>query len=245
MNWRDEDPAHEAGHKIAQMITISAVLSTSVAQMAQARAQLRMEEQARRAAAAVEATQAEIRHRMEEAEQARKEWQQAYAESRERWETMLNPETREGVDLHDTMACWVTAQLWEEDPLAQRAATTAEERLRNFRPDVMTRYDRLREEGLAPVSAMRQVVDMFDQEPVWERAADKPQQALNEPEHAIVVRPRGDVVRSATRVAEELTPTAAAALSRKILMRMAKAMTHPHLVEQIDTTKLTTSRSAS
>lgn len=75
---------------------------------------------------------------------------------------MLDPRQRDRSNLLGTGRVWATAQPWRPDPEAERASGLAEDRLRELRPDVMERYDRLRAHGTEPVEAMRRVAPFFD-----------------------------------------------------------------------------------
>lgn len=212
MNWRDEDPAHDAGHKIAQMITVSAVMAACFAQMQQVRSLRRVEEEARRAALAVETAEAEMRERMRQAEDAAAQIQVAREENLARWEKLRDPSTRESTTLQDAMACWIGAHTFSDDPHASETQDLAEERLRRLRPDVMERYDQLREQGVDDVSAMRDVAADFDREPVWVRPSAPQRAALGNTKIHEVVQPPDLVVAPTTAVATH-SPTASQAVA--------------------------------
>jgi hypothetical protein len=87
----------------------------------------------------------------------------AHAEARLQWSPILDRRRRAGLDLTATGLAWAAGQAWREvDPEAGIAADLATERLRELRPDVMDRYDRLATDGLDPVAAMRRVAPFFD-----------------------------------------------------------------------------------
>lgn len=101
----------------------------------------------------------------------RAERQAAYGQARLGWAPMLDPKLRERTGVVDAGVVWARAQAWRPDPEAEHATQLAEERLRQLRPDVMERYDRLRTEGVEPVNAMRRVAPYFDAPPAALRAA--------------------------------------------------------------------------
>lgn len=143
----DDDPAHDASAKIASYVSVTAMAAQAIAQLAASRAQ---ESAARdeRAAGGVRA-----------------ERQAGYGQARLAWAPILDDKLREQTSVVDAGTVWARAQAWRPDPEAERATHLAEERLRELRPDVMERYDRLRTAGAEPVEAMTRVAPYFDAPP--------------------------------------------------------------------------------
>lgn len=142
-----EDPVEHASTKVVSYVSLAAMAAEAIAQVGAARAR----EQAagdERAAAALRAE----RHA-------------AYGQARLGWAPVLDPRLRDRTSVVDAGAAWARAQAWRPDPEAEQATALAEDRLRELRPDVMDRYDRLRCEGVNPVEAMRRVAPFFDQPP--------------------------------------------------------------------------------
>ncbi len=142
-----EDPVAHASTKITSYVSLAAMAAEAVAQVAAARARERAVTD-ERAAAALRAGR-----------------RTAYASARLDWAPILDPRLRGRATLDEAGAAWARAQPWRPDPEAERAAQLAEERLRELRPDVMDRYDRLRADGASPVDAMRRVAPSFDAPP--------------------------------------------------------------------------------
>jgi len=142
-----EDPVAHASTKITSYVSLAAMAAEAVAQVAAARARERAAVDERAAAA------------------LRADRRTAYASARLGWAPMLDPRLRDRAGVDEAGAAWARAQPWRPDPEAERAGQLAEERLRQLRPDVMDRYDRLRADGASPVDAMRRVAPSFDAPP--------------------------------------------------------------------------------
>lgn len=155
-----EDPVAHASTRIASYVSVAAMAAQAVAQVTAARA-------AQRAAADERAAGA-----------LRAEHRAAYSQARLGWASVLDPKLRGRADVAGAGTAWAHAQAWRPDPEAERASHLAEERLRELRPDVMDRYDRLRNQGSDPVEAMRRVAPFFDRPPA------RPGQAA--PERAVL-----------------------------------------------------------
>ncbi len=140
-----EDPVAHASTKITSYVSVAAMAAEAIAQVAAVRARERaaVDEQAARA--------------------LRAEGHAAYGQARLGWGQILDPRLRERTGVVDAGTVWARAQAWRPDPEAERATELAEQRLRELRPQVMERYDRLRAEGSDPVEAMRRVAPLFDQ----------------------------------------------------------------------------------
>ena len=153
-----EDPVAHASTKITSYVSVAAMAAEAIAQVAALRARERAadDEQAARA--------------------LRAEHLAAYGQARLGWTQVLDPRLREQAGVVDAGTAWARAQAWRPDPEAERATELAEQRLRELRPEVMERYDRLRAEGSDPVEAMRRVASLFDQPPArtGQAAPDRP-----------------------------------------------------------------------
>ena len=147
MSEQAEDPVGHAAATLTSYVSIAAMAAEALAQVAASRARERAATDQRAAAA----TRAQ-RHA-------------AHGQARLAWATVLDPKTRSEASAAQTGAAWAHAQAWHPDPEAAQAATLAEQRLRELRPDAMERYDRLRQGGADPVDAMRRVAPLFDQPP--------------------------------------------------------------------------------
>ena len=145
MSEHAEDPAGQASTKVVQYVSLVTMAAEAIAQVRQQRA----------AVAATADLQA--------AGAARAQHEAAHASARLRWAPVLNPERRSGLDVTGTGLAWAAAQAWRPfDPEAELATERAQDRLRQLRPDVMERFDRLRCDGVDPVEAMRRVAPFFD-----------------------------------------------------------------------------------
>lgn len=142
-----EDPVAHASAKLTTYVSVAAMAAEAIAQVAAARARERAERDERTASG------------------LRAERQAAYGQARLGWAPILDPTLRERTGVVDAGLVWARAQPWRPDPEAERATDLAEQRLRELRPDVMQRYDRLRTEGAPPVDAMRRVAPYFDAPP--------------------------------------------------------------------------------
>ena len=148
MTEHAEDPVGQAGSKVVQYVSLATMAAEAIAQIRQQRT----------------AQQAATDERTVRALRAQQT--AARAAARLQWSPVLDPRRREGLSLADTGLAWAASQAWRPiDPEAQRASEFATERLRELRPDVMARYDRLTESGLDQVEAMRRVAPFFDAPP--------------------------------------------------------------------------------
>jgi len=161
-----EDPVAHASTKITSYVSVAAMAAEAIAQVAAVRAR-------ERAAADEQAARA-----------LRAERHAAYGQARLGWGQVLDPRLRERTGVVDAGTAWARAQAWRPDPEAERATELAEQRLRELRPQVMERYDRLRAEGSEPVEAMRRVAPLFDQPPARTGQAAPDRSALAEAETA-------------------------------------------------------------
>ena len=161
-----EDPVAHASTKITSYVSVAAMAAEAIAQVAAVRARERaaVDEQAARA--------------------LRAEGHAAYGQARLGWGQVLDPRLRERTGVVDAGTVWARAQAWRPDPEAERATELAEQRLRELRPEVMERYDRLRAEGSDPVEAMRRVAPLFDHPPARTGQAAPDRSALAEAETA-------------------------------------------------------------
>jgi len=157
-----EDPVTHASTKITSYVSVVAMAAEAIAQVAALRAR-------ERAAADERAARA-----------LRAEHHAAYGQARLGWAQVLDPRLREQAGVVDAGTVWARAQAWRPDPEAERATELAEQRLRELRPEVMERYDRLRAEGSDPVEAMRRVAPLFDQPPARTGQAAPARPAVNE-----------------------------------------------------------------
>lgn len=103
--------------------------------------------------------------RTRKAAHARVQAEQAAA--RARWAPASNRRWLCGAGLADTAAAWCAAVPFTEpgspwfDQAAETAARNCEDRFRDLHPHAMARYDRLRDDGLNRVEAMRAAAPLF------------------------------------------------------------------------------------
>ena len=148
MSEHGEDPVGHASSKIVQYVSLATMAAEAIAQVRQQRAAS--------AAAVDERTAAGVR-----AQQTA-----AHAAARLQWRPVLDPRRHDSLTLADTGVAWAATQAWREiDPEAQLASDRALDRLRQLRPDVMDRFDRLTADSLDPVEAMGRVAPFFDRPP--------------------------------------------------------------------------------
>jgi hypothetical protein len=148
VNEPAEDPVGQASSKVVQYVSLATMAAEAIAQHRQQRAaQAASTDQ--RAAAALRAQQTS-----------------AHAAARLQWQPVLDPRRARSLSLADTGLAWAVAQAWRPtDPEAELASTRAQDRLRELRPDVMSRFDRLTDDGLEAVEAMRRVAPFLDRPP--------------------------------------------------------------------------------
>lgn len=145
MDEHAEDPVGQAGQKAMQYASLATMAAEAIAQVRQQRAAAAAATDARTAAA------------------VRAQRTAALTAAQARWEPVLNSRLRGRTSVADAGLAWAAAQGWREvDPQAALASDRAEQRLRELRPDVMERFDRLTGDGLDPVEAMRRVAPFFD-----------------------------------------------------------------------------------
>lgn len=148
MDEHAEDPVGQAGQKVMQYASLATMAAEAIAQVAQQRAAT---------AAATDARAASV---------ARAERTAALTAARPQWQPMLDSRLYDRSSVADAGLAWAAAQGWHElDPQAALASDRALERLRELRPDVMDRFDRLTSNGLHPVEAMRRVAPFLDRPP--------------------------------------------------------------------------------
>lgn len=146
-----EDPTGQASAKVVQYVSLVTMAAEAIAQVRQQRAAA--------AATADERVAAGLRARQTSAHTA----------ARLQWQPVLDPRRRDSLDLTGTGLAWAAAQAWRPtDPEAELATDRAQDRLRQLRPDVMRRFDRLTDDGLDPVEAMRRVAPFLDRPPARE-----------------------------------------------------------------------------
>ncbi len=154
MTEHAEDPVGHASSKIVQYVSLATLVAETLAQVRQQRA------------ATLAATDTRV------AAALRAQHASARTAARLQWQPILDPQRTPGgppVSLADAGVAWAAAQPWREsDPEAQLACDRALERMRELRPDVMRRYDRLTGDGLDPIEAMRRVAPFFDRPPARE-----------------------------------------------------------------------------
>jgi hypothetical protein len=151
VNEPAEDPVGQASSKVVQYISLATMAAEAIAQRRQQRA----------AEAASIDTQAAAALRAQQTA--------ARTAARLQWQPVLDPRRVGSLSLADTGLAWAAAQAWRPtDPEAELASTRAQDRLRELRPDVMSRFDRLTADGLEPVEAMRRVAPFLDRPPARE-----------------------------------------------------------------------------
>jgi hypothetical protein len=129
-----EDPVAHASTKVAQYVSIATLAVEVIAQVRQQRLAVTaaVDEQAVAAARAQRAS--------------------SLAAARVRWAPVLDDRLRAQTGVVDAGLAWAVAQGWRDvDPEAALASDRALERLRELRPDVMDRYDRLTADGVDPI----------------------------------------------------------------------------------------------
>jgi hypothetical protein len=145
MDEHAEDPVGHAGQKVVQYASLATMAAEAIAQVRQQRAA---------AAAAGDAQTAAA---------VRAQRTAALTAAQAQWQPLLDSRLRGRTSLGDAGLAWAAAQGWREvEPQAALASDRAEQRLRELRPDVMERFDRLTGDGLDPVEAMRRVAPFFD-----------------------------------------------------------------------------------
>ena len=145
MTEHAEDPVGHASAKIVQYVSLATMAAEALAQRAQQRAAA--------AAATDNKATAALRAKQTAARNA----------ARLQWQPVLDPRRGTGASLSDAGLAWAASQAWRDlDPEAAIASDRALERMRELRPDVMARFDRLTTGGLDQVEAMRRVAPFLD-----------------------------------------------------------------------------------
>ena len=155
-----EDPVAHASSKVAQYVSMATLAVEVMAQVRQQRLAVTAATDEKAAAA------------------ARAQRASSLAAARVRWAPVLDDRLRAQTGVVDAGLAWAVAQGWREvDPEAALASDRALERLRELRPDVMDRYDRLTAGGVDPIEAMRRVAPFMDRPPArtGEHTAQAPQ----------------------------------------------------------------------
>ena len=179
MDEHAEDPVGQAGQKVVQYASLATMAAEAIAQVRQQRAA---------AAAAGDAQTAAA---------VRAQRTAALTAAQAQWQPLLDNRLRGRTSLGDAGLAWATAQGWREvEPQAALASDSAEQRLRELRPDVMERFDRLTGDGLDPVEAMRRVAPFFD------RPAARPGE--HSPRSAVPAMPAADAVPESGRDESDL-----------------------------------------
>jgi hypothetical protein len=82
------------------------------------------------------------------------------------WAPAHDPGWLSGADLLQTAKAWASAVTDAgTDPAAASAQRKCEERMRTLHPYAMARYDRLRNDGMSPLDAMREAAPLFGRSP--------------------------------------------------------------------------------
>ena len=155
-----EDPVAHASTKVAQYVSMATLAVEVIAQVRQQRLAVTAATDEKAAAT------------------ARAQRASSLAAARVRWAPVLDDHLRTQTGVVDAGLAWAVAQGWREvDPEAALASDRALGRLRELRPDVMDRYDRLTAGGVDPIEAMRRVAPFMDRPPArtGEQAARAPQ----------------------------------------------------------------------
>ena len=101
-----------------------------------------------------------------------------HRQARLSWAPAHDPQWLAHADLLQTGRAWAGAAAYADtDPAAASAMRKCEDRLRKLHPYAMARYDRLREDGMNPLDAMRETAPLFGRSPdvrVGDPAAVRP-----------------------------------------------------------------------
>ena len=161
MTEHAEDPVGHASSKIVQYVSLATMAAEALAQRAQQRAAT-VAATDERATAALRAQQTGARNA-----------------ARLQWQPVLDPRRGTDLSLADAGLAWAASQAWRDvDPEAAMAGDRALERMRELRPDVMVRFDRLTTNGIDPLEAMRRVAPFFDRPAAREHGGTIRQQLL-------------------------------------------------------------------
>ncbi len=89
-----------------------------------------------------------------------------HRQARLSWAAAHDPQWLAQADLLETGHAWAGAASYADtDPAAASAMRKCEDRLRMLHPYAMARYDRLREDGMSPLDAMRETAPLFGRHP--------------------------------------------------------------------------------
>jgi hypothetical protein len=168
-----EDALSHGSQRVAQFASLAGAMAQVVMQrraLHDARKAARTDEQATR----VLDEQERLLHR-----QAKLSWASAH-----------DPQWLAQADLLQAGRAWAgAASFADTDPAAASAMRKCEDRLHTLHPYAMARYDRLREDGMSPLDAMRETAPLFGRSPdvrVGEPAAARPAVAVGTGEDAYV-----------------------------------------------------------
>jgi len=176
-----EDPVGHASSKIVQYVSLATMAAEALAQRSQQRAAA--------AAATDQKATAALRAQQTGARNA----------ARLQWQPVLDPRRGGSLSLADAGLAWAASQAWRDvDPEAALAGDRALERMRELRPDVMARFDRLTGDGLDQVEAMRRVASFFDRPATREHGGSAVRRNLTAAGHGAGLQAAAD---SATRTA--------------------------------------------
>jgi hypothetical protein len=166
MTEHAEDPVGHASSKIVQYVSLATMAAEALAQRAQQR-------QAAAAATDQKATAA-LRAQQTGARNA----------ARLQWQPVLDPRRGARTSLGDAGLAWAASQAWRDiDPEAALASDRALERMRELRPDVMARFDRLTGDGVDQLQAMRRIAPFFDRPAAREHGGmSRPELTVGEPD---------------------------------------------------------------
>jgi len=140
-----EDPAAQAGARVAQYLSLAAMAAESVLAARAARAGQ---------GAAVERAATD---------RLRGQTRAAHTAARAAWAPALDPSHPGGRTSTQAGRAWAASQGWDAlDPQARRAGQLAELRLRELAPELMHRLDRLRRDGTPAAEALRLAAPALD-----------------------------------------------------------------------------------
>ena len=166
MTEHAEDPVGHASAKIVQYVSLATMAAEAIAQHRRQRKDAAAATD-QRVAAALRAQQTSAR-----------------TAARLQWQPVLHPRGGAGGSLADAGLAWAASLPWREtDPEAALAGDRALQRMRELRPDVMARFDRLTGQGLDQVEAMRRVAPLLDR-PAGRAHHGAARPALTSPEPA-------------------------------------------------------------
>ncbi len=207
MTEHAEDPVGHASSKIVQYVSLATMAAEALAQRAQQRAatQAATDE---KAAAALRAQQTGARNA-----------------ARLQWQPVLDPRRGADTSLAEAGLAWAASQAWRDvDPEAAMAGDQALERMRELRPDVMARFDRLTGDGLDQVEAMRRAAPFFDRPAAREHGGPVRQEL-------IVGEPAASLQAAADRATRAAGDESAQFAERTAVVDDART---PHVDEHLD-----------